>query len=418
MKETLSRLEPILDSQHYPAFILGAGYRVLYSNKAAVDVFDIKTNSGGSSCYEQIHKIDQPPEECYCGHSSSDIQISRVFEPSAKMIFQCISIPLKLNNTTSVSILLYKKTDSLQTISNDQANEMAPIVIGESKGLGSPDRPVFLNLTDKENEVLSWIKKGKPTSKISSQMDISHNTVNFHIKNIFNKLGADNRVQAVSLSYKRDLEHKELMIREMHHRVMNNFTLLSSLINLKRLNLPDSKAKRILSDISRQAKGFASFHHAMMKTTDKPCISASLFIGDALDSLSETLASGAGNIAIEHSIEDIQLHVDTAITCMQIISELVSNSIEHAFECVEVGEINIALKKLENKDLHEQRLFRIEVSDNGSGLPENFILASSKSTGIRIVRALVEQLGGTIGACQEKNTCFTVEFMDDRSCSE
>jgi two-component sensor histidine kinase len=417
VKDIVRRLEPILDSQSNSAFILGPDYSIMYANKAAVDIFCIKTNGSDSSCYKQIHKIDQPPAECYCGHYSSDIQISRVFEPSAKMIFRCIRIPISLNGDKAASILLYKKIDTLQNMSSVSGNEMAPVVVKESKWIDSPDRSIFLNLTEKENEVLSWIKKGKPTAEISALMDISDNTVNFHIKNIFNKLGADNRAHAVSLSYKRDLEHKELVISEIHHRVMNNFTLFSSIINLKSRHLPDSDATRILRDVSRQAKGFASFHHVMMRTTDKPCVSSSLFFGKALDSLSETLGSGGESIAIKHSIEDTKLHVDIAISCMQIISELVSNAIEHAFGYVEGGVINISHRKLEREGVHTERAFRIEISDNGSGLPDDFNLASPESTGMRIVSTLVAQIGGTIEICPGESTCFAIEFRDDSSCS-
>ena len=273
-----------------------------------------------------------------------------------------------------------------------------------------------MSLTSKEMEVLSWIKKGKPSSQISSIMEISNNTVNFHIKNIFNKLGVDNRAQAVALAYEKELKKMELAIREIHHRVMNNFLILSSLMNLKSRNIRDEEAAGILREISLQIKGFASFHSAMIPAGSRSRVSARLFIGKALEDFSRTIGLGSGHIAIEHEIDDMQINTDIAITCMQIISEIVSNSIKHAFRKGDTGRINVRLVRVKGKAGDKGRRISVEVEDNGRGLPESFDIVSDKSCGMGIVSALASQIGGKIKTCPSRNSCLSVSFMDKDQC--
>ena len=191
-----------------------------------------------------------------------------------------------------------------------------------------------MSLTSKEMEVLSWIKKGKPSSQISTIMEISNNTVNFHIKNIFNKLGVDNRAQAVALAYEKELKKMELAIREIHHRVMNNFLMLSSLMNLKSRNIRDEEAAGILREISLQIKGFASFHSAMIPAGNRSRVSARLFIGKALEDFSRTIGLGSGHIAIEHEIDDLYFKIKKKILLSDIDPRVIFilRDIVHALE--------------------------------------------------------------------------------------
>lgn len=281
----------------------------------------------------------------------------------------------------------------------------------------SPGKDIFMRLTSREMEVLSWIKKGKTSSQISSIMDISQNTVNFHIKNIFNKLGAENRSQVVALAYEKDLQERDLALRAMNHRVMNNFMMLSSLLKLKCHDVQDSEAAAVLMGLSLQINGLASFYRAMIPAGDCPCVSARLFIGKALDDFSRSFVGLGSGVAIKHEIEDIRIKKDIALTCLQIISELISNSINHFPLKNEDLKIRVSLFQSDRDTGAKGKSIRVEVEDNGKGIPDDLHVAGGEPHGMRIITALASQIGGTIKTCPQTNSCLSLSFTDKEQCS-
>lgn len=412
MDAIVQNIKNILDNQSYPATVQSNDFHILYANKAARKMFGPCEAEDRPKCFQFLHGLEKPPSSCYCGNGSSEIKITRVLEPSAIMAFEHMYIPICVRNKVLCSLNILK---DIPLPANVRAGKF-PVVLEETDDTVLSGDSLLERLTDKEKNILYWIKQGRSTAEISSIMGISKNTVNFHLKNIFNKLGAANRARTLTLVHKKELEHKDLIIKEIHHRVMNNFHVLNSIINIKSKDIHDSDTAAIFSNISLLIKGFSSFHRAMIPSGDSPCVSASLFIGKSLDDFSGAFKRSDCSIVIEHEIDDIQIKTDIALTCMQIISEMVSNSIKHAFKNKRGGKISVRLSLINDDFCREKKNIRVEVKDNGIGFPDSCLVFKGNSNGMRIVSALANQIGSDIKVDTGKGACLSFDFKDSSQC--
>jgi PAS domain S-box-containing protein len=196
------------------------------------------------------------------------------------------------------------------------------------------------------------------------------------------------------------LKEKEVLLKEVHHRVKNNLQIISSLLNLQSKYIKDSQALEMFKESRNRIRSMTLIHEKLYRSKDL----ANLDVAEYIQNLSSNLfrSYSSGRVSLKTQVDDILLGIDTAIPCGLIINELVSNSLKHAFP-EKQGEIFV--------DLHrDDGRFTLIVRDNGVGFPENVDFRNTDSLGLQLVCTLTDQLDGAIELNRTGGTEFKITF--------
>ncbi len=203
---------------------------------------------------------------------------------------------------------------------------------------------------------------------------------------------------------KTSLKEKEVLLKEIHHRVKNNLQVICSLLYLQSKNAKDQEALDMFKESENRIKSMALIHEELYQSDDIVHIDFADYIQRLTNNLSNSYGIGMGMVAMSLKIDDVSLSIDKAIPCGLIINELVSNSLKYGFPDKSKGEIQIHLVS-ENKN-H----IALTVHDNGIGLPKGFDFDNTKTLGLQLVRTLTRQLKGQIEWHNSHGTLFKVTF--------
>jgi PAS domain S-box-containing protein len=202
---------------------------------------------------------------------------------------------------------------------------------------------------------------------------------------------------------KSSLKEKEVLLREIHHRVKNNLQIVSSLLNLQSHYIKYKRCADMLKESQNRVRSMALIHEKLYQSENLSSINGDEYIETLVHELLRSYAANTDRITVTIDVEHISLGIDTAIPCGLIINELVSNSLKHAFPCGK-GEIKVMLHSL-NGDVE------LLVADNGIGLPEGIDFRSTETLGLRLVIILAEdQLNGEIELNSTEGTAFHIRF--------
>ncbi len=202
---------------------------------------------------------------------------------------------------------------------------------------------------------------------------------------------------------KSSLEEKEVLLREIHHRVKNNMQIISSLLNLQSRHVNDEKIVNVLKESRNRVKSMAMVHEELYRSSDLSKIDFSEYIQRLLSGLFSSYGFNQNYIKPEIDVENILLDINTAVPCGLIINELVSNSLKHAFWNKPKGKISIKFHL--NYDKHV-----LIVADDGTGFPEDIDFKNTKTLGLQLVNTLVRQLSGDINIYRDNGTLFKIVF--------
>jgi len=200
------------------------------------------------------------------------------------------------------------------------------------------------------------------------------------------------------------LKEKEVMLKEIHHRVKNNMQIMSSLLKLQFARTKSKKLQEMLKTSQNRIHSMALIHEKLYQSKDFARIDFAYYIRSLAVHLFHSYRVNTNIVRLETDVRDVHLDINRAIPCGLIVNELVSNSLKHAFLGGREGEISI--KFYSNK----QGKITLVVSDNGVGFPEDIDFRSTESFGMQVVNDLVEQLGGTIELDRKGGTTFKVVF--------
>ncbi|MCG2828873.1 histidine kinase dimerization/phosphoacceptor domain -containing protein [Methanothermobacter sp. K4] len=202
---------------------------------------------------------------------------------------------------------------------------------------------------------------------------------------------------------KRSIAEKEALLRELHHRVKNNLQLIISLLSLQIRYAEDPAMEHFFRDYVNQLRSIAVIHERAYPSGGSYIID----FGDYLRSISSQLLESYGassSVLVDIRAEGIRLNMDTAVPLALIISELISNSLKHAFEGE--GRIKISIEKMNGSYL-------LVYTDDGMGLPEGITFPDGGSFGFRMIENLSIQLGGKVRLEKpERGVRFTFEFTE------
>ncbi|WP_171032746.1 two-component regulator propeller domain-containing protein [Fodinibius saliphilus] len=214
-----------------------------------------------------------------------------------------------------------------------------------------------------------------------------------------------NRLQELVDERTKDLQEalgeKEVLIKEIHHRVKNNLAVISGLLELQQGYSEDGFSRRVLSESQRRVQSISMIHEKLYQSERLAEINFKKYVKEFIDIVAYSFNYTEKDITVDVDVGDFKLGVDQGIPCGLILNELVSNAYEHAFKNQDTGRIQI---KMEEDEEHNIKLI---IADNGQGLPEDFDISKSDSLGLSLIDTLSMQLKGDF---EFRNTGNGAEF--------
>lgn len=201
------------------------------------------------------------------------------------------------------------------------------------------------------------------------------------------------------------LREKEVLLKEMHHRVKNNLQIISSLFNLQSRATKDERVIAVMKEGQARVKSMALIHQKLYAEEELSSISFQDYTRELLDYLFKTYQHPHKNISYQLNSFDLKLDVDTAIPLGLIMNELISNSLKYAFLDMTEGIIRVSVIPTE-----EPGRLRLMVGDNGRGMPENFDYERASSIGLRLVRSLSTQLQADLTMLNSGGVSYSIDF--------
>ena len=204
------------------------------------------------------------------------------------------------------------------------------------------------------------------------------------------------------VAIKQSLNEKELLLKEIHHRVKNNMQIISSLLNLQRSYIKDDKADHLLKESQGRVKSMALVHEKLYQTDDLARINVAEYIRSLTMNIFHSYSVKPG-IVLRLDIGDVFFDIDTSVPLGLMINELVSNSLKYAFPHQDEGKVFISLRKES-----DEGKYLLRVGDDGVGFPEDLDFHETHSLGLQLVNTLVNQLDGSIELVKSNGTCFQI----------
>lgn len=204
---------------------------------------------------------------------------------------------------------------------------------------------------------------------------------------------------------KKSLDEKEMLLKEIHHRVKNNLMVISSLLNLQSQYIKDKQALDIFKESQNRAKSMALIHERLYRSTDLKKIDFGEYINTLAKDLFRTYISDPNRVDLKLKVEKLMVDINTTVPLGLIVNELVTNSMKHAFPEGVNGEIIIEFYKKEDE-------YVLIINDTGLGFPEYLDFRNTDSLGLQLVNNLVSQIDGEITLNKDQGTKFKIKFRE------
>ncbi|AUB57493.1 MULTISPECIES: histidine kinase dimerization/phosphoacceptor domain -containing protein [Methanobacterium] len=206
---------------------------------------------------------------------------------------------------------------------------------------------------------------------------------------------------------KKSLKEKEILLKEIHHRVKNNLMIISSLLNLQSHYIKDKEALDVFRESQNRAKSMALIHERLYQSTDLKNIDFGDYIRSLTTDLYHSMVSDPGRVNLDLDLEDVKIDINTVVPLGLIVNELVTNSMKYAFPDDECGHIKVELH-------HEHENVVLRVSDNGVGFPRDVDYKNTNSLGLQLVNNLIIQIDGELELDNNQGTTFTIRFKEQK----
>ena len=204
---------------------------------------------------------------------------------------------------------------------------------------------------------------------------------------------------------KASLKEKEMMLREIHHRVRNNLQVISSLLGMQARAAKDKDVKDALSESRNRINAMSLIHNQLYESENLSEVNMKGFVDNLVVQLFQVYSVEDTRIAPNISVANSPLPISIAVPVGLIVNELLSNAFKHGFVNRDEGTVGVSFS------VSEKGLVSLAVSDDGVGLPAGFDIDKSKTLGLRLVKILTEdQLRGTLEVTGEGGATFKMEF--------
>lgn len=217
------------------------------------------------------------------------------------------------------------------------------------------------------------------------------------VHDITNRIQKEKKIQ-------RALAEKEVMLKEIHHRVKNNLQLVTSLINLQIRHVKNEADISLFRDTQNRVRAMALIHESLYRSDDLSHIDFLDYVKNLLHHVFTSFHGMAQHIQYQIDIKSISLDINKAIPCGLIIDEIITNSMKYAFPNNQAGNIWVNMKKLKDENV------RLEIRDNGIGLPNDKNMENSKTLGMELIQTLTRQLHGKLKISNDNGAKFQITF--------
>lgn len=234
-------------------------------------------------------------------------------------------------------------------------------------------------------------------------------------RQLFNPLKRHNEILQKEIMERRKAEsalklslgEKELLLKEIHHRVKNNLQIITSMLRLQSEKINDKRLRDVFTDSRHRIQSMALIHELLYQTPNFSNIPFSDYVMKLANSLYRTYHASPNKIELSVSVKVANININKAIPCGLIINEIISNSLKYAFPESYRGKPKISLSMRVTPDHH----MHMVVKDNGLGLPKDLDVRKAKSLGMELIRILAEdQLCGKLDFHGRRGTCFHITF--------
>ncbi|MDY7022534.1 MAG: sensor histidine kinase, partial [Cyanobacteriota bacterium] len=208
------------------------------------------------------------------------------------------------------------------------------------------------------------------------------------------------------MQLKNSLQEKEVLLKEIHHRVKNNLLVVSNILDFQADYTESEEVIEILQESQKRIESMALIHEKLYQSTGLNTVDFGDYIQDLVSQLMESYDQSSDLIELELDTDSILLNIETAHPCALIVNELVSNAFKHAFPDNRSGKIWVELHQNLEQDVI------LTIRDNGIGFPENFDFRSVDSLGMELISTLVDQLEGNLEMIQDRGTTFCLTFKE------
>lgn len=200
------------------------------------------------------------------------------------------------------------------------------------------------------------------------------------------------------------LEEKELLLREVHHRIKNNMLTISSLLTLQAQSLTDRTAMDALIDSAHRIQSMMHIYDRLYRSNDYSNIDFSGYISNLIDDIINAYTIDSDRVRIEKDIQDIRINTQNAFPVGLIVNELVSNALKYAFKDSGRGVLEVCL------GIQEDGMIELSVRDSGAGIPDSVDLENPKTFGLNLVNLMVRQIQGNLRYVRGDGSRFTLNF--------
>jgi PAS domain S-box-containing protein len=213
------------------------------------------------------------------------------------------------------------------------------------------------------------------------------------------KKSADNTIKA-------SLNEKEILLKEIHHRVKNNLQVISSMLRLQSEYIEDKLGKEIFRESQNRVMSMALVHEKLYRTQDLAMIDIDDYIKNLINNLYQSYGVKYSLIKYYVNCNNIKLNIETTIPLGLILNELITNIFKHAFGIDREGSITVSLEKVNEREL------KLQIKDTGIGFSKEIDFRNTKTLGLQLVITLCKQLGGTIEMSVIDGTSFIICFEE------
>jgi PAS domain S-box-containing protein len=202
---------------------------------------------------------------------------------------------------------------------------------------------------------------------------------------------------------KASLHEKEVLLKEIHHRVKNNLQVTSSLLKLQSAKVQDAAALALLQESRDRIRSMALVHEKLYQSDDLSHVEFSWYVRSLVGSLSRSYGPRNARVAVVVDVQDVFLSIDAAVPCGLIINELITNALKYGFPDDGGGEVRLHMRPVGES-------YVLTVEDDGVGLPADFDYRNTPSLGMQLVVTLADQLEGHVDAVSNGGTKVTLTF--------
>lgn len=269
-------------------------------------------------------------------------------------------------------------------------------------------------------KVAVFVELHKKTQQIKQQADSlrrAHDELEVRVRERTTELAGANAALKVEVAVRRQaegkvresLQEKEVLLKEIHHRVKNNLQVVSSLLRLQAAGIKDEATAALFYESQTRVRSMALIHEELYQAGNLARVDFASYLRRLLPDLARSYrADAVENVDLKIEAMDVSLPVDRAIPCGLIVNELITNALKHAFPNGRQGSIQVRLAA-------QNQQTTLTVRDDGAGFPRDVDFRQSRSLGLQLVCTLANQLGGTISLERDNGTEFVINFPDSEA---